>query len=330
MAGGTSCFLHSDHFLFGYPEPFSGPELLELLPALRFSNASSEQQVKSVSSEGLELPGGITISMFLKPIFLHMGEGMVAISILESPGPAGRYQGAGPSKEDLDSTWWLLLQTSAPGSGEALLDQLSLAGALRPNMLLDDHPNNIGGWKLKQQIGVGSFSAMFQMKRKVPVTQATVNDLALKVVEASKDEDTCPPRLQHELQALMLVRGHPHVVGLRGVFLTTVDDILCWALAMELGGHGSVLEMASQNQLPERMAQVLFTGLFAGLEHLHSKDLVHRDLQPKSLLVVSLSRAMICSFASCSLVTDQLRMAQRVIVPGFTAPEVRGMPKLIG
>ena len=109
-------------------------------------------------------------------------------------------------------------------------------------------------------------------------------------------------RSEHMSEAEYLARAdHPNVVRVYYVGVTDGGDAV--NIVMEYCPRGSLEEGYLQAPFSLREARDIGTGVLIGLDALHSRDLLHRDLKPGNILIGSAGQAKIGDFG---LVTDRL------------------------
>jgi len=74
--------------------------------------------------------------------------------------------------------------------------------------------------------------------------------------------------------------------------------------------------------MTENTARPIFIGLMKGLAHIHSHNIVHRDIKAENILLKSDECAAVADFGLATWITDEVQMARRCGSPGYVAPEV--------
>lgn len=76
--------------------------------------------------------------------------------------------------------------------------------------------------------------------------------------------------------------NHPNVVRIFDYFETKNHHII----AMENAGGGDLLSyVRRRTKLPEPIAKFVFKQIISGLEHMHSANILHRDVKLDNILV---------------------------------------------
>jgi serine/threonine protein kinase len=99
-------------------------------------------------------------------------------------------------------------------------------------------------------------------------------------------------QIRHEVQ-LHAELDHPNVLPLYGAFCEEEDIYL----VMPYAHQGSVYHLLRQHSLSEQdLVTEIVLPFLAGLQHLHSKGYLHRDIKTENVLVDMCGRVMIADF----------------------------------
>jgi serine/threonine protein kinase len=111
---------------------------------------------------------------------------------------------------------------------------------------------------------------------------------------------------------------HPHVVQ----FLGMTPDL--W-LVMEFMEHGSLKTLMRRKQIPPDMRIRLLFQVSLAMDYLHSRKVVHRDLNPNNIMVSGPMRdlqAKVADFGLSRMEQALLQHTKSVGTPVYAAPEV--------
>jgi len=141
----------------------------------------------------------------------------------------------------------------------------------------------------------------------------------------------------HELEMLSRVQGHSHICKLFGTFMRVrskcKDDAegssehfggheLCWAIAMECCKRDLYQAIKMRGSLSEVLAKQISGQILSGLEYVHSKQIVHRDVKPQNILCTEGRLAVLADFGVSALVSEKTSMEKCCGTPGYMAPEL--------
>ena len=122
---------------------------------------------------------------------------------------------------------------------------------------------------------------------------------------------------------VMTICNHPSITRL---YLTFQDNFNLYYV-MELVPNGNLQTKIDEfYALSTDCVKVLMAQIICGIEHLHNKKILHRDLKPDNILLDDLYRAKICDFGNAKIFeNDNLIGQQRgsfVGSPEYVSPEL--------
>jgi serine/threonine-protein kinase len=181
---------------------------------------------------------------------------------------------------------------------------------------------NIGRYKLTRRIGKGGMGEVWRAH-----DRALGRDVALKILSPEHGKHPAAiARFEREIQATAEL-NHPNVVRIHDWGVT--DDGV-WYYAMEvLDGVDLATLVKRGGPLPPALVVHLGVEAARGLAEAHARGIVHRDVKPGNLLVVTgadgLEHVKLLDFGVARLDGDDagITLAGAIIgTPGFIAPEV--------
>jgi serine/threonine-protein kinase len=185
-----------------------------------------------------------------------------------------------------------------------------------------------GKYRLEARLGAGGFGRLFRARQ--VHGEVDLGDVVLKFLLPEREGDLCARRrLLDEVRAARSVQS-PHVVK---VFDVDFDEEGQPFLVME-SLHGESLHdlLARERALAPMRALRLAMQVASALEECHQAGVVHRDLKPQNLLVLSSSRgedfAKVLDFGIARLPSARAGSTARLAgTPPYMAPEqIRGEP----
>ena len=135
----------------------------------------------------------------------------------------------------------------------------------------------IGRYKLLQEIGEGGFGVVFMAEQHRPIRR----NVALKVIKPGMDTKAVVARFEAERQALAMM-DHPNIAKVLDGGATESGRPY---FVMELVKGVPLTEYCDQNQLPTNERLALFATVCPAVQHAHQKGIIHRDLKPSNILV---------------------------------------------
>ena len=138
----------------------------------------------------------------------------------------------------------------------------------------------IGPYKLLQQIGEGGFGVVYMADQLHPVKRR----VAFKVIKPGMDTKEVVARFEAERQALALM-DH---VNIANVLDGGTTDSGRPYFVMELVKGVGLTEFCDHNRLSMEQRLELFGKVCRAIQHAHQKGVIHRDIKPSNVMVLSL------------------------------------------
>ena len=142
---------------------------------------------------------------------------------------------------------------------------------------------------------------------------------AVKVMQAISPDADSVARFRHEAQAIAQMR-HPNIVNVYdfGEFQGTPYMIV------EYVPGGSLASRMSHGRLDEATALKYLRGIAAGLDHAHSRGIVHRDVKPANVLLTAEDSPVLVDFGLAKLLQGSSLKSMTGVTtgtPAYMAPE---------
>ncbi|MGE3315524.1 MAG: serine/threonine protein kinase, partial [Planctomycetaceae bacterium] len=135
----------------------------------------------------------------------------------------------------------------------------------------------VGRYKLIEQIGEGSFGAVFRAEQREPVRRF----VALKILKPGMNTREVVARFEAERQALALM-DHPNIARVYDAGSTDEGRPF---FVMELVRGIPITEYADHSRLTMASRLELFIKVCHAVQHAHQKGIIHRDIKPTNVLV---------------------------------------------
>lgn len=171
-------------------------------------------------------------------------------------------------------------------------------------------------YTVDQQIASGTFSIVFtgtnkETNAKCAIKRVPMNNLSSKQLKA----------FDRQLELLRDL-DHPHVVKLIHCFKEHNDMYIITEL---VNGGELFSRLVERKSFTEKEARAIMRILLEGLEHIHSKNIVHRDIKPESLLLASADDDLsvkLADFRYAKRVSQLKKEDPNTGTMGYTAPEI--------
>jgi tRNA A-37 threonylcarbamoyl transferase component Bud32/tetratricopeptide (TPR) repeat protein len=135
----------------------------------------------------------------------------------------------------------------------------------------------IGRYKLLEQIGEGGFGVVWAAEQREPVKRR----VALKIIKLGMDTKQVIARFEAERQALAMM-DHPNIAKVLDAGATETGRPF---FAMELVKGVPILDYCDTAKLDTKARLDLFTKVCRAIQHAHQKGIIHRDIKPSNVLV---------------------------------------------
>jgi serine/threonine protein kinase len=129
------------------------------------------------------------------------------------------------------------------------------------------------------------------------------------------------PRKELIINEIMVLRDsqHENIVNFIDSFLIKME---LWVV-MELMECGPLTEIIERNNMTEKQIATVCSGSAQGLEHLHERNIIHRDIKSDNVLLDRHGNVKLSDFGFCAkLSPEKSKRATMVGTPYWMAPEV--------
>ncbi|KAG0750613.1 hypothetical protein G6F57_000629 [Rhizopus arrhizus] len=168
-------------------------------------------------------------------------------------------------------------------------------------------------YKRVKRVGQGASGSVF-----VAVSLATNTKVAVKQMDLSTQ-----PRKELIVNEILVMKESQHfnIVNYLDSFLVGNNDL--WVV-MEYMEGGALTDVIDNNStMTEQQIATVCLETISGLHHLHSQNIIHRDIKSDNILLNSQGHVKISDFGFCAKLTDQKKKRATMIgTPYWMAPEV--------
>jgi eukaryotic-like serine/threonine-protein kinase len=188
----------------------------------------------------------------------------------------------------------------------------------------------IGQYKLLEQIGEGGFGVVFLAEQRAPIRRR----VALKILKPGMDSRQVIARFQAERQALALM-DHPNIAKVLDAGATAVGRPY---FVMELVKGIAITDYCNECSLTTEAQLQLFMSVCDAVQHAHQKGVIHRDIKPSNVLVAmaeGFPQVKVIDFGVAKAINQRLTdeslhtgFAQMIGTPLYMSPEQAEMSPL--
>lgn len=169
-------------------------------------------------------------------------------------------------------------------------------------------------YKIIERAGQGASGEVFLAESVIDNQKVAIKQMDLNV----------QPRKELIITEILVMKDsqHKNIVNFLDSYLRGNSDL--WVI-MEYMEGGSLTEVIENNgfKLTERQIATICFESLKGLQHLHKKHIIHRDIKSDNVLLDSKGNVKITDFGFCAKLTDKKnKRATMVGTPYWMAPEV--------
>ncbi|CAD8174342.1 unnamed protein product [Paramecium pentaurelia] len=179
-------------------------------------------------------------------------------------------------------------------------------------------------FKVFKKIGKGNFASVYLAERVEDGQQMAIKAFSKSIAYA---EENGKEGLINEIKLMRQV-DHPNIIKLYEVNETANSLYIC----LELLEGGQLYEQLKKKVIfTNKEIQTIIKGLLEGLKHIHSKDIMHRDIKLENILFKkqnAIDTVCLADFGLATYVHEKIYLYSRCGTPGFVAPEVLNIKDL--
>ncbi|GJJ75676.1 serine/threonine-protein kinase CLA4 [Entomortierella parvispora] len=163
-----------------------------------------------------------------------------------------------------------------------------------------------------KKVGQGASGSVYVAKHLTTNTKVAIKQMDLSM----------QPRKELVVNEILVMKEstNPNIVNYLDSFLVKGQEL--WVV-MEYMEGGALTDVIDNNKLSESQIACICLETCKGLQHLHSQNIIHRDIKSDNVLMDSYGHVKITDFGFCAKLTDQKnKRATMVGTPYWMAPEV--------
>ena len=180
-----------------------------------------------------------------------------------------------------------------------------------------DKGDKVGDYTLVRFLGRGQFGEVWLAEKQLGIGKRRVRH-ALKFLFNLGDEINLKSA-EAEIDTWIEASGHPNVMSVLDMLI--YKDVV--VLASEFAEGGSLkgwLDRSGGKAQSDEAAVEMMLGILRGIEHLHLRSVVHRDLKPDNILLQG-DFPRITDFGVSRMVSSRSMSTKAMGSPGYMSPE---------
>ena len=187
-------------------------------------------------------------------------------------------------------------------------------------MLSFEHPTHIGPWQVLSQIGSGTYSQVYKVRK----TESSPV-YALKQIDICRFEQKEQDYILTEIRILSSIK-HPNIIDYIESFVDFETKTLC--IITEYADYGDLFCCIKKfrdlnKKIGERDIWMIVFQILRGLKALHSNLIIHRDLKSANIFLFSDGSVKIGDMNVAVIVQGKGKMATtQTGTPYYSSPEV--------
>ncbi|XP_065190108.1 phosphorylase b kinase gamma catalytic chain, skeletal muscle/heart isoform-like isoform X2 [Sycon ciliatum] len=149
------------------------------------------------------------------------------------------------------------------------------------------------------------------------VHRETGKEYAVKFIDKTIDI-TLAKAVRTEIDALERV-SHQYIIKLHEWYQSPVY----FFLVFELAAHGELFDQLNKAvRFSEMRSRMVMKQLLLAIEHIHSLNIVHRDVKPENILLGENFNVRLSDFGFAAVIPNDTSLRELCGTPGYMAPEV--------
>ncbi|XP_033113954.1 serine/threonine-protein kinase NIM1-like [Anneissia japonica] len=171
----------------------------------------------------------------------------------------------------------------------------------------------IGFYRIRGELGTGNFSQV-----KMGLHVLTKEKVAIKILDKTKLDQKTQRLLSREISSMEKLH-HPNIIRLYEV----VETLSKLHIVMEYAAGGELFtKISNEGKLSEQESRPLYAQVVAAVAHIHSKNIIHRDLKAENVFYAANGLAKVGDFGFSTVSKENETLNTFCGSPPYAAPEL--------
>ncbi|XP_071952235.1 serine/threonine-protein kinase NIM1-like [Antedon mediterranea] len=171
----------------------------------------------------------------------------------------------------------------------------------------------IGFYRIRGELGTGNFSQV-----KMGLHVLTKEKVAIKILDKTKLDQKTQRLLSREISSMEKLH-HPNIIRLYEV----IETLSKLHIVMEYAAGGELFtKISNEGKLSEQESRPIYAQVVAAVEHIHSKNIIHRDLKAENIFYAANGLAKVGDFGFSTVSKQNETLNTFCGSPPYAAPEL--------
>jgi serum/glucocorticoid-regulated kinase 2 len=178
----------------------------------------------------------------------------------------------------------------------------------------ENSENLLQNYQVSKEIGSGSYGTVFKVVEKSSGQVFAMKSLSKAYLKRKE-------MLKYAVSEIKIMRKlvYPFVLNLKTAFENSTNLYMI----LEFCDGGDLEVLLEKSRIPIGVAKLIICEIVLGLEFIHSKDVIYRDLKPSNILIDSSGHIRLADFGLATNYEQSMYIVSTLVgSPAYIAPEI--------